>query len=75
MDINNGEAFSDEYKKLTIQLIRRIIAMRYRAPTQLHASLYMRDKKRSAGSKIGGDTKAGKSISKKKTNKAKKKNL
>jgi hypothetical protein len=43
--------------------------MRYRAPTQLHASLYMRDKKRSAGSKVGGDTKSGKSISKKKAEK------
>ncbi len=48
--------------------------MRYRAPTQLHASLYMRDKQRSAGSKDYGETKAGKSISKKKTNKAKKYN-
>ncbi len=48
--------------------------MRYRAPTQLHASLYMKDKKRSAGSKVGGDTKAGKSIPNKKADRAKKKN-
>ncbi len=46
--------------------------MRYRAPTQLHASLYMRDKKRSAGSKAGGDTKTGKSISIKEANRTKK---
>jgi hypothetical protein len=32
----------------------------------------MRDKKRSAGSKVGGDTKTGKSISNKKADKAKK---
>ncbi len=32
--------------------------MRYRTPTQLHASLYMRDKKSSAGSKVGRDAKA-----------------
>jgi len=46
--------------------------MRYRTPTQLHASLYMRDKKRSAGSKVDGDTKTGKSISNKKADKTKK---
>ncbi len=46
--------------------------MRYRTPTQLHASLYMRDKKRSAGSKAGGDTKTGKSITIKEDSKKKK---
>ncbi len=46
--------------------------MRYRTPTQLHASLYMRDKKRSAGSKVGRDTKTGKCISIKEADKKKK---
>ncbi len=46
--------------------------MRYRAPTQLHASLYMRDNKTSAGSKVGGDTKTGKTISNKKADRKKK---
>ena len=46
--------------------------MRYRAPTQLHASLYMRDKKRSAGSKVGGDTKIGKCVAHKEAYRKKK---
>jgi len=46
--------------------------MRYRPPTQLHASLYMRGKKQSAGSKIDGKAKTGKSVSKKKADGAKK---
>jgi len=46
--------------------------MRYRAPTQLHASLYMRDNKTSAGSKVGRDTKSGKTISNKKADRKKK---
>ena len=46
--------------------------MRYHAPTQLHASLYMKDKKGNAGSIISEDVKTGKSISNKKVNKAKK---
>ena len=46
--------------------------MRYHAPTQLHASLYMKDKKRNAGSTISKDTKTGKSISNKKADRAKK---
>jgi len=50
----------------------RIIAMRYRPPTQLHASLYMRDKKRSAGSKVSEEAKTGKSMSDKKADRTKK---
>ena len=46
--------------------------MRYRAPTQLHASLYMKDKKRNADSPVSEDTKPGKSISNKKADKTKK---
>lgn len=46
--------------------------MRYRTPTQLHASLYMRDKKRSAGSKAGRNAKTGKFITIKEDNKKKK---
>ncbi|MBA7628428.1 hypothetical protein ES703_35912 [subsurface metagenome] len=46
--------------------------MRYRAPTQLHASLYMRDNKTSAGSKAGRDRKTGKTISNKKAYRKKK---
>ena len=39
--------------------------MRYRTPTQLHASLYMRDKKRSDSSKVGRDIKSKKCVAKK----------
>jgi len=46
--------------------------MKYRAPTQLHASLYMGDKKTNASSKVGKEAKAGKSISNKKASRAKK---
>ena len=46
--------------------------MRYRPPTQLHASLYMRDKKRSKDSKIIEDTKATKPVSTKKADRTKK---
>ena len=42
--------------------------MRHRAPTQLHASLYMRDKKSSASSKVGKDTKTGKCVANKEAN-------
>ncbi len=47
--------------------------MRYRAPTQLHASLYMRDNKTSAGSKVGRDTKkSGKCVANKEAYRKKK---
>ncbi len=46
--------------------------MRYRTPTQLHASLYMRDKKSSAGSKVGRDTKTGKCVANKEAYRKKK---
>ena len=46
--------------------------MRYRTPTQLHASLYVRDKKRSTGPKVGRDTKTGKRITAKEANRRKK---
>ncbi|MCP4259551.1 MAG: hypothetical protein GY774_18880 [Planctomycetes bacterium] len=46
--------------------------MKYRAPTQLHASLYMGDKQKSTDSRVGKETKAGKSISNKKAGRAKK---
>jgi hypothetical protein len=49
--------------------------MRYRPPTQLHASLYMRDKKRSTDSKVSEDTKATKPVSTKKTTERKSRNL
>ena len=48
--------------------------MRYRALTQLHASLYMRDKKSSAGSKVSEESKTVKSMSNKKADRTKKKN-
>ncbi len=46
--------------------------MRYRPPTQLHASLYMRAKKRSTGSKVSEEAKTGKSLSNKKADRTKK---
>ena len=46
--------------------------MRYLPPTQLHASLYMRDKKRSAGSKVSEESKTVKSMSNKKACRTKK---
>jgi len=46
--------------------------MRYRTPTQLHASLYVRGKKRSDSSKAGRDAKTGKSITNKEANRNKK---
>ena len=46
--------------------------MKYRAPTQLHASLYMKAKKNSADSKVCEEAKVGKSVSNKKTDSAKK---
>jgi hypothetical protein len=46
--------------------------MRYRPPKQLHASLYMRDKKRSADADVNEGAKRGKSVSNKKTSRAKK---
>ena len=48
------------------------ITMRYRPPTQLHASLYMRDKKRSAGSKVSEEAQTAKSTSNKKADRTKK---
>ena len=46
--------------------------MRYRPPTPLHASLYMRDKKRSTGSKVSEEAKTVKSVSNKKADRTKK---
>ena len=46
--------------------------MRYRAPTQLHASLYMRDNKTRAGSKVGRDTKSRKCVANKEAYRKKK---
>jgi len=46
--------------------------MKYRAPTQLHASLYMGDKQKSTSSKRGKETKTGKSVSNKKADRTKK---
>ena len=46
--------------------------MRYRAPTQLHASLYMRGNKTSAGSKVSGDTKSRKCVANKEAYRKKK---
>ena len=46
--------------------------MRYRPPTQLHASLYMRDKKRSDRSKVGRDIKTGKYVANKEAYRKKK---
>ena len=46
--------------------------MRCRTPTQLHASLYMRDKKRSASSKVGRDTTTGKFLANKEAYRKKK---
>jgi len=46
--------------------------MRYRPPTQLHASLYMREKKKSAGSKVSEEAKTGKTMSNKKACRTKK---
>jgi hypothetical protein len=46
--------------------------MRYRPPKQLHASLYMRDKKKSTNSKVSKEAKSSKSVTSKKTCRAKK---
>ncbi len=46
--------------------------MRYRPPTQLHASLYMKDKKGSKDSKVSEDTKAAKPVSTTKADRTKK---
>ena len=52
--------------------------MRYRTPTQLHASLYVREssltKKRSGSSKAGRNTKTGKFITIKEADRKKKQN-
>ena len=46
--------------------------MRYRPPKQLHASLYMRDKKSSADSEFNEEARGGKTVSNKKTSRGKK---
>lgn len=46
--------------------------MRYRPPTQLHASLYMRAKKRSAGTKVSEEAQTAKPVANKKAGRTKK---
>jgi len=46
--------------------------MKYRPPTQLHASLYMRDKKRSADSKVSEEEQTAKHMPNKKADRTKK---
>jgi hypothetical protein len=46
--------------------------MKYRPPTQLHASLYMGDKKSSVDSKVSKEAKAEKPVPNKKAYRAKK---